>query len=61
MIDPTHGTFACMGALMGAHISCYGLLFLLTTKKQTIFVRYSTNVAKCGHPVRIQLDCVAKH
>jgi hypothetical protein len=50
-----------MGSLMGGHISCYGLLFLLIRKKKTIFIGYLIVIAKYGHPIRVQLDCVVEH
>jgi len=61
MINSPHGTFACMGALMGGHISCYGLLFLLTRKKKHFFAKYSKLVAKYGHPIKVQSNCATKH
>jgi len=61
MINSPHGTFACMGELMGGHISCYGLLFLLTRKKKHFFARYSTLVAKYGHSIRVRSNCATKH
>ncbi len=44
---------------MGGHFLLWVVIFV--DKKKNKIVRYVTILAKYGHPIRVQLDCVTKH
>jgi len=44
----------------GSHFLLWVVVFV-DEEKKTIFIGYLIVVAKYGHPIRVQLDCVVEH
>jgi hypothetical protein len=44
----------------GSHFLLW-VVVSMDKKKETIFAMYSIAIAKYGHPIRVQLDCVVEN